>query len=168
MWNYLVDAFTINPLTGVVDLSWPVAIVLILAGFLVGIINTIAGSGTAITYSLFIFMGLPANIANGTIRFGVIMQTLASSTTFKIKGLLDVKKGLKLSIPVAVGTVIGAQIATHINKDAFEMMLGIIMLIMLFFIFYDPKKWLTGQLEKTKAKLTWKQLTIFFAIDEKG
>ena len=109
-------------------------------------------------------LGLPANIANGTIRFGVIMQTLASSATFKTKGLLDIKKGLKLSIPVALGTVAGAQIATHINKDAFEMVLGIVMLIMLFFIFYDPKKWLTEQLEKTRAKLSLKQLAIFFVI----
>jgi len=168
MWDAVSQYFVINAETGAVDLNAWVVAVLILAGFLVGVINTIAGSGTVITYSLFMMLGLPANVANGTIRFGVIMQTFAASSTFYKAGKLAVKKGLLLSIPVILGTIGGAQIATHINQDIFKKVLGVVMLFMLFFIFYDPQKWLIGQLAKTKKKLTIKQVLLFLFLGVYG
>lgn len=137
---------------------------LIFAGFLVGIINTIAGSGTVITYSLFMMLGLPVNMANGTIRLGVIMQTLASTLNFKKHNILDWKKGFKLALPVVIGSVVGAQIATEINEDVFEKILAGVLLIMLFFIFYKPDRWLKNQIQKIKSKPTIIQLLLFFAI----
>lgn len=148
-----------------VDIYSPgIIAILIIAGFLVGIINTIAGSGTVITYSLFMMLGLPINIANGTIRLGVVMQTLASTLNFKKHNALDWKKGLKLAIPVVIGSVLGAQIAVEINKDIFEKILAATLIVMLFFIFYRPERWLKGQLKKIQAKPTIIQLLLFFAI----
>jgi len=137
---------------------------LILAGFFVGIINTIAGSGTVITYSLFMMLGLPVNMANGTIRLGVIMQTLASTLNFKRHNALDWKKGFKLAIPVVIGSIVGAQIATEINEAIFEKILAGILLIMLFFIFYKPERWLKSQVQKIQSKPTVIQLLLFFII----
>lgn len=135
---------------------------LIAAGFLVGFINTIAGSGTAITYSLFMALGLPANIANGTIRLGVIMQTLAATLNFKKHGKLEWRKGFVLGIPVVLGSITGAKIAVEINEGLFEKILAIILLVMLFFIFYKPEKWLKGQLHKIQQKTTFTQMLLFF------
>ena len=39
---------------------------LILAGFIAGFINTMAGGGSLLTLPLLIFMGLPSAVANGT------------------------------------------------------------------------------------------------------
>ncbi len=164
MHEFFNTYFQINPETGLVDLNAIVIITLIVAGFLVGVINTIAGSGTVITYSLFMMLGLPANLANGTIRLGVIMQTLASSTTFYLNGKLPVKRGLLLSIPVLIGTVAGASIATHINTQVFERILGVIFLAMLFFIFYNPDKWIKEQIEKTTSGFKLSHFLIFLAI----
>ena len=61
--------------------------ILVLVGFGVGFINTIAGLATAITYALFMAMGMPINIANGTTRLGVLSQFLVSSIIFKKKGI---------------------------------------------------------------------------------
>ena len=144
--------------------SWEVIAILIVAGFMVGVINTFAGSGTIITYSLFMFLGLPANFANGTIRLGVIMQTLAASWNFKRNNVLDIKKGLKLGIPVVIGSIVGAQIAATLNKDIFEKVVAGVMLLMLVFIFFDPKKWIEGQAEKIRKKTGFLQLLIFFGI----
>lgn len=153
--DFLKDADIYSP--GIIAL-------LIFAGFLVGIINTIAGSGTVITYSLFMMLGLPVNLANGTIRLGVIMQTLASTLNFKKHNALDWKKGFKLALPVVVGSVIGAQIAVEINEVIFEKILAGILLIMLFYIFYRPERWLKGQLKKIQNKPTIVQLLLFFVI----
>ncbi|MFH2144223.1 MAG: sulfite exporter TauE/SafE family protein [Bacteroidota bacterium] len=145
-------------------LSWQVITLLIIAGFLVGFINTMAGSGTILSYSLFMMLGLPANIANGTIRLGVIMQTLAASLTYKKQKVLDVKKGLWLSISVVIGSILGAQIAVTINKDIFEIVVGGVMIIMLFFIFIKPERWIKGKIGLIKEKPTFVQFIIFFLI----
>lgn len=168
MWETFTSYFAINPETGLVDISWPVVILLILAGFATGVVNTFAGAGTVITYSLFMFLGLPANIANGTNRFGVILQTFSSSVTFWKNEKLDVKKGLWLSIPIVLGTLTGAQFATHLKPESFEKILGVIMLSMLFFIFYNPEKWLVEQIHKTARKITWSQYLIFFMVGVYG
>lgn len=144
--------------------SWPIILLLIIAGFAVGFINTIAGSGTVITYSLFMFLGLPAPIANGTIRLGVIMQTLAATLTFKKQGILEIKKGLFLAVPTVLGSIAGAQIAINIDKDIFEKLIAAVMLIMVFFIFYNPGSWLKGKVALQNKKLGWKQFILFFAI----
>lgn len=141
-----------------------IIVLLILAGFMVGVINTIAGSGTVITYSLFMMLGLPVNFANGTIRLGVIMQTLTSTLNFKKHNTLDWKKGFKLAIPVVIGSIVGAQIAVEINEAVFEKILAGVLLIMLFFIFYRPEKWLRGQIQKIQSKPTIIQLLLFFII----
>lgn len=148
--------------------SWPIIIILIMAGFAVGFINTIAGSGTVITYSLFMYLGLPAPFANGTIRFGVIMQTLAATLTFKKQGILEIKKGILLAIPTVTGSIIGAQIAVNIDKEIFEKLIAGVMLLMVFFIFYNPQRWLEGRISLQKKRVGWKQYLLFFAIGTYG
>lgn len=144
--------------------SWEITSILLLSGFLVGVVNTFAGSGTVITYSLFMMLGLPANVANGTIRMGVVMQTLTSSWEFHKKKLLDIKKGLIFSIPNTIGSLLGAQLAALTDKDIFEKIVGIVMLGMLFFIFYKPEKWIHGQASKISRKPGYMQQIIFFLL----
>lgn len=148
-----------------IDISSPAGIIiLVVAGFAVGVINTFAGSGSAITYSLFMLLGLPPNMANGTLRLGVVMQTLAASFNFKKGNILDIKKGLMLGIPTTLGSIAGAQIAISINEDLFEKLVGFAVLIMLVTIFLKPDKWIKGQAEKIKPKPGYLQIFIFFLI----
>lgn len=149
---------TLNPL------SVEGIFILIFAGFLVGFINTIAGSGSAITYSLFMLMGLPAGMANGTIRIGVIMQTLMASWQFKKHKVLPIKEAIWLALPTIIGTIVGAQIAVSIPTNILEISVGCIMLVLLFFLFKDPKKWLKKQTISNNLKQTWRQYILFFII----
>ena len=143
----------------------PMAIaILIGAGFIVGVINTFAGSGSAISYSLFMLMGIPAGQANGTLRLGVVMQTLAASFNFFKGNILDLKKGLLLGIPTAIGSFTGAQIAVHLDKNIFQVIVGIAVIVMLITVFLKPDKWIKGQAEKVKPKPTYLQILIFFLI----
>ena len=144
--------------------SWQIISLLVVAGFLVGFINTIAGSGTVITYSLFMMMGLPAGIANGTIRLGVVMQTLVAGLNFKRNNFLDLKKGLKLALPVVAGSVLGAQIAVSIDEEAFRTILAGVLFIMLIFLFLDPNRWLKDQLHLIEKKPGFVQILIFTGI----
>ncbi len=144
--------------------SWQMMALLVGAGFMVGFINTIAGSGTVITYSLFMMMGLPAGVANGTIRLGVVLQTLIAGLNFKRNKFLDLKKGLKLALPVVIGSVVGAQIAVAINEEVFRLILAGVLLIMLVFIFLNPNRWLEDQAHLINKKPDAIQILIFLGI----
>ena len=65
----------------------------IVVGFLAGFINVFAGGGSLLTLPLLIFMGLPANIANGTNRIALIMQNIVATGSFRQQKVLDFKQG---------------------------------------------------------------------------
>ena len=60
---------------------------LILAGFIAGFINTMAGGGSLLTLPLLIFMGLPPAMANGTNRIAIFMSAFSATAGFKSKGV---------------------------------------------------------------------------------
>ena len=53
-------------------MEWYMYILVVLAGLVAGFINTLAGSGSLITLPLLMFLGLPANVANGTNRISIL------------------------------------------------------------------------------------------------
>lgn len=144
--------------------SWQVITLLIISGFLVGFINTVAGNGTIISFSLFMGLGLPANFANGTIRLGVVLQTLAATLYFKKHNFIALRKGLTLAIPTTLGSILGAQLAVSIDKELFKIILGIVFIIMLFLMLYRPEKWLQGKSELIQKKTGFWQIAVFFLI----
>lgn len=143
-------------------------IILIVAGLLVGFINTLAGGGSIVSLSVLMMLGLPAPIANGTNRIGIALQTLTATTSFKQQKVLDLKKAGKLAFPAVIGSLIGAWIAVDINEQIFEYAIGIIMLLMLFFLFYKPNKFIYGRADIVEKPLTWVHFVMFFFIGVYG
>lgn len=119
------------------------AIIIFVAGIGVGFINTLAGSGSLITLPLLIFLGLDAGVANGTNRIAILMQTLVGLMTFRKEKILETKPSLLLSVPVILGAIPGAYIATQIPAMYFEKILGAIFIIMTVVIIFSPGKWNT-------------------------
>ena len=111
--------------------------VLIVIGFMVGFVNTLAGMATAISYALFMAMGMPINVANGTARVGVLAQFAVSSLIFKKSGHLDYKLGAKVGIPVAIGSIFGAEFAAILNPKVMEIAMGIMLPIMAALLLYN-------------------------------
>lgn len=141
-----------------------IIVLLIIAGGISGFINTLAGSGSFITLPLLIFLGLPANIANGTNRIGIFFQNLVGVITFGKQKILNFNYGIKLSIPAFLGSLIGAIAAVKINTEIFEKIIGIIMLIMLIPLLIDTKKWLRHSPTHTNSKISIFQILLMFFI----
>ena len=139
-------------------------IILIIAGILVGFINTLAGGGSIISLSILMMLGLPAPVANGTNRISIIIQTLTASTSFRQQKVLETRKALLLAIPSVLGSLIGAYFAVDIREDIFEKAIGVVMLIMLIFILYKPQKFIYGRANITEKPLSWKTYVVFFFI----
>lgn len=145
-------------------MEWVEIITLIVAGLMVGFINTLAGGGSIISLSVLMMLGLPAPIANGTNRIAIAIQTATASASFRQQNVLPVNKSLLLAIPAIIGSLIGAWIAVDINEDILEKAIGVIMLVMLVFILYKPQKFIYGRAEIAEKPLTWKIYLIFFLI----
>jgi uncharacterized membrane protein YfcA len=149
-------------------MSWLTVAALIISGVFVGFINTLAGGGTIISLSLFMFLGLPANIANGTNRVAVILQNLTSVSEFRRRKVLDFKKANKLAIPTMLGAILGAQIASDINEAIFRKAVGVVMIVMMYFILTKPSQWLKGTESLLEKPVNWIQVVIFFFIGVYG
>ncbi|MCK4639607.1 MAG: sulfite exporter TauE/SafE family protein [Bacteroidales bacterium] len=149
-------------------MTWIEITALIVSGILVGFINTLAGGGSIVSLSILMFLGLPANIANGTNRIAILGQTLTGVASFKQQKVLDFRKGIILGIPAIIGSLVGAWIAVDINEEVFEIAVAVIMLFMLFFILYKPDKLLYGRKELIEKKTGFTQILIFFLIGVYG
>lgn len=145
-------------------MTWIEVVVLIISGLLVGFINTLAGGGSIISLSILMFLGLPANVANGTNRVAIFIQNIAAVGSFKQQKVLDHKKAFWLAIPATIGSVIGAWIAVDLNEEIIEKAIAIVMLIMMIVILYKPQRWLKGKEELQNKKMTVGQIILFFII----
>lgn len=139
-------------------------IAIILAGFIAGFINTIAGSGSLVTLPLLIFAGLPATVANGTNRIGILLQNVTAVHSFYKDEVLDVRGVITLGIPAIAGSLIGAQIAVNLEEEALRQVIGLLMLFLLVVILIRPKRWLKGSLERITGIPAWWQVFLFFLI----
>ena len=113
-------------------------------------------------------LGLPANIANGTNRVAVILQNMTSVSQFRRKKVLDFRKANKLAIPTMIGSILGAQIASDINEAVFRKAVGVVMIVMMYFILTKPSQWLRGTESLIEKPVSWIQVVIFFAIGVYG
>jgi len=139
-------------------------IIIVLAGILVGFINTLSGGGSVISLSLLLILGLPANIANGTNRISIFFQTLSSVGSFTRQKMFDNLRPVWLGIPATIGSVLGAWIAVDVGVRAIEIAMSVAMVIMLFFLFYKPDKWLKENPSLLSGPIKWWQLAIFFLV----
>ena len=123
-------------------MEWYVWVLTIVGGFAAGFINTLAGSGSLITLPILIFLGLPANVANGTNRVGALLQTLVSVVTFKRRGNFDLRGSQWLILPAVLGSIPGALIAVDLNEEVMTYTIGSVMLLMLLPVLTNRSKWL--------------------------
>lgn len=149
-------------------MAWYSYVLLIGAGFFAGVINTLAGSGSLITLPVLIFLGLPATVANGTNRIGVILQNTVAGLSFSRSKVLDLRGAAILSIPAILGAVIGASIAVNLDEAMMERVIGAVMVVMLFVIWLRPQRWLEGTLQKLAGGISWQQAVAMFAIGVYG
>ena len=105
-------------------------IALFAIGFVAAVINVVAAGGSFLTLPLLLFLGLPASVANGTNRVGVLAQNVSAVVGFHRHRVLPVNWALKVSVPAVVGAAIGVWAALNVPDIAFRRILSIIMLVM--------------------------------------
>jgi len=147
-------------------MEWYIFPAIIVIGFIAGFMNTLAGGGSLLTLPMLIFLGVPANIANGINRIPLILQNTVGVASFKKQNVLPLKKAIQLTIPAVIGAVIGAQVAADLNEDILEKIIGFLLVFMFIIILYRPEKWLKEYVASADitGKTTWIQVIIFLGI----
>ncbi|HWR74306.1 MAG TPA: sulfite exporter TauE/SafE family protein [Bacteroidales bacterium] len=145
-------------------MEWYMFMAVVAAGLFAGFVNTLAGSGSLITLPLLMFLGLPANIANGTNRIGVLVQSAVSSWSFKKQKLYTARESLWMVIPAVVGSFLGSLVAIRINERIMELLIGGLLIFMFFVILYKPEKWVREHATAMSVRRKWWVSVIFFFI----
>ncbi|MDR2585905.1 MAG: sulfite exporter TauE/SafE family protein [Prevotellaceae bacterium] len=136
--------------------------ILIGVGFVVGFVNTIAGLASAVSYALFMAMGMPVSVANGTTRPGVLIQFFVNSLLFKKAGVLPIRTATRIGIPIALGSVVGAQLAAHVNPQIFELAMACSLPILATLLYVDTRA-VTGNISD-KVSLTPIKFIVFILV----
>ncbi len=143
-------------------------IYIVLAGILAGFINTLAGSGSAVSLAMLSILGIPIDIANGSNRVAILLQNIIGIKKFKNNNQLNITDNLPLALSAIPGSILGSILATMLDKADFTFILGIIMALIFISLFIKPKSWLEREQTNIKRKFDFKQFVLFFFIGVYG
>jgi uncharacterized membrane protein YfcA len=117
-------------------LDWAV---LGIAAFLAGVLNTIAGGGTFLTFPALVFVGLPPVAANATSAVAVLPGYLSGTLGFARElRAFDRKQLIRLNAWTLVGGLIGALLLMVSSNKAFAGLVPFLLLAAtLIFLFSD-------------------------------
>jgi uncharacterized membrane protein YfcA len=115
-------------------------IILFIVGAIAAFINVNAGGGSSLTLPALIFLGLDASVANGTNRVAILFQNVSAVYSFKKEKYYELKNSMILSLLSLPGAISGAIFAVNISNDAFEKILGIIMILIIITMIIPTKK----------------------------
>ena len=90
------------------DFTLSYYVILVLTGFIAGIINTLAGGGSNLTLPALMLTGMPADVANATNRIGVLLQCAVGVKGFHQHGKLDTQDMVPVLLPSLLGGLIGS------------------------------------------------------------
>jgi uncharacterized membrane protein YfcA len=132
-------------------------------GFALGLINTLAGSGSAVTLPLLVFLGLSPTVANGTNRIPIILGRVAALVAFQRAGVMDWRRGLLLSIPALAGTVLGAYVASLVQSRVMGVIITVTVIGTLFLVLANTRSLLRGE-SASHLRLVWWHYPLFFLV----
>ena len=112
---------------------------LLIVGLAAGTLNVLAGGGSFLTLPVLIFLGLPAGIANGTNRVGILLQNVAAVWSFKRHGVTERWAWLRAAVPAMLGAVLGTGLALVVGDTAFERILAFLMVVLTLWTLWGPR-----------------------------
>lgn len=119
---------------------------IVLAGFWAGMINTIVGSGTLVTFPTLLFFGYPAVTANVSNSLGLVAGGMSGAWGYRheIRGLGSVLA--RLAPASLLGSVIGALLLLVLPPAAFEAIVPALILVGVLLVIFGPRinRWARG------------------------
>ncbi len=109
-------------------LTWPQALLLAGVGLAAGFINTAAGAGSLLSLRALMLLGMGADVANGTNRVPVLVQSVVAARGFDKAGTLDRPGVVRTALPASAGAVAGAVLASVLPEQTMRWVLIVVLL----------------------------------------
>jgi uncharacterized membrane protein YfcA len=139
------------------------AILLLGGGLVAGVINTMAGGGSALTVPLLVLAGVPGNQANGSNRVGVLAASGAAVASFRRSGVDGLKGAAPVLGPAVIGSLIGSFGISQLADETFETIFGYLLIPIIILTIFKPKP--NSDAEPWSVAVT---AIVFFAIGMYG
>ena len=120
------------------DYSLLQLVILLVLGYLAGIINVLAGGGSNLTLPALMILGMPADIANATNRVGIFLQGAWAVKAFHGHGALPLHDIRDIFIPLTIGGILGALAASYAPVTYLKPVLLFTMISMSLIILIKP------------------------------
>jgi uncharacterized membrane protein YfcA len=114
-------------------------IIMIVVGVAAGFVNTLAGGGSLLSLPMLMVLGLPADIANGTNRVSVVVQSASSAVAFDRSGRLDRGGIVRIVTPTVLGALGGATVASYLPAALLKPLLVGALLVVAVLLLYRPE-----------------------------
>lgn len=136
--------------SGVIPFEWWQVALILVAGVWAGMINTIVGSGTLVTFPVLVTMGVPPVTASMSNAMGLIAGNLTGAWSYRSE-LGGVKRTLLKLIPCSlVGGVIGAALLLTLPEEVFGVVAPVLIVVALLFVIFQPR--LQAMVRRRKAE----------------
>lgn len=111
---------------------------LILAAFVAGFIDAIAGGGGLITLPVLILSGLPPVVALGTNKLQSIFGSASATIAYAAKGHIDIRGQIGPFLISAFASALGAYLATRVSSAVLRGLLPYLMLAIALYFRVKP------------------------------
>ena len=118
---------------------------LFLGGLLAGALNVLAGGGSFLTLPILIFLGLPATVANGTNRVGILLQNVAATASFQRDRVMQWRFTARMAVPAIIGAAGGTLVALQTGDTSFRRILATLMIVVTLWTLWDPAGRMKGR-----------------------
>lgn len=145
-------------------MSITTAIVLLVAGFLTGAVNTVSAAGSLISVPALMFAGLPIQIANGTNRIAIAIQCFTATQSLKKAKPVDTKYLFQLALASLPGAILGSWFAVSIDGNILHWTLRVLVLLFIALTIFNPIKTNINYQVHLSPKQKWGGLVAFFFI----
>ena len=112
---------------------------LVLAAFLAGVVDAIAGGGGLVTLPALLATGLPPHVAIATNKGQAVFGVLASYLRFRRAGMIDAERA-RVAFPAGfAGSLAGAALLLHVSPQALKpLVLALLLAVAAFLAFRRP------------------------------
>lgn len=120
-------------------MSFPEAVLVLLAGFLAGGINTIVGSGSLITFPTLLGVGYEPVVANVTNTIGLVTGSVSGAVGYRAELEGQRARVVRLAAVSAAGGLTGAVLLLALPDSAFEAVVPFLILLACVLVAVQPR-----------------------------
>lgn len=120
-------------------------LILFLAGFLSGFVDSIAGGGGLVSLPVLLSVGMPPQIALGTNKLQATFGVLTAAINYTRKGSVDLKACWLGVVMTIIGATTGASIVQRLDSDFIRHLVPVLLLAVLIYTIFSKNLGLTDR-----------------------